>query len=85
MKFIWTYIFKTQLDTDFDKLLTEDILVDANNKIVKSLMYIYSMESFIYTTLTAAQRNKDETKITSLGPLSVAMNIIVGNAEQSSR
>ena len=85
MKFIWTYIFKTQLDTDFDKLLTENILVDANNKIVKSLMYIYSMESFIYTTLTAAQRNKDETKIVSLGPLSVAMNIIVGNAEQSSR
>ena len=60
----WKMLFKlADLDEEMDKPLTPKVLSNPNHKIVKHLMYIYSMESFIYADLNKACREKDKSKI----------------------
>ena len=47
------------MDEDLDKPLTPKILSDPDHKAVKHIMYIYSMESFIYADLNRVCREKD--------------------------
>ena len=44
------------LDDDMDKPLTQKVLSDPEHKIVRHIMYIYSMESFIYSDLNRVCR-----------------------------
>ena len=44
---------------DINEPLTVQILSDPSNKIVQLILYIYSMESFIYYDLNKATREKD--------------------------
>ena len=64
-----------------DKPLTLEIYTDPENPIVKSLLYIYTMETWLYPELNKASRNKDESKIMLLGPYSCALNAILGYCE----
>ena len=43
-------------EVDFHKPLTPKILSDPNNKLVKTLVYIYSMQSFVFKELNWASR-----------------------------
>ena len=50
-------LFKlADLDEDLNKSLTPKVLSDPEHKAVKHLMYIYSMESFIYPELNKVCR-----------------------------
>ena len=42
---------------DLDKPLSKEILSDPTHKITKLLLYIYTMECFIYTDLNRACRD----------------------------
>ena len=44
----WKFIFNLANLGDLDKPLTPKILSNPNHKITKHLLYIYSMETFIY-------------------------------------
>ena len=56
----WQKLFSlSELKQDLDKPLTAKILSNANHKITKHLLYIYSMECFIYTHLNRACRDKN--------------------------
>ena len=46
---------------DLNKPPTPKILSNPNHKITKHLLYIYSMESFIYQDLNRACRDQDVT------------------------
>lgn len=55
----WDYLFKIADLGDMDKPLTPKILGNPNHKITMHLLYIYSMESFIFANLNQACREKE--------------------------
>ena len=60
----WKFLFDlTNLGGDFDKPLSPKILSDPNHPITAHILYLYSMETFIYGDLNRASREKDKTKI----------------------
>ena len=53
----WKLLFKlADVDDEMDKPLTPKVLSDPNHKVVRHLMYIYSMECFIYAELNRVCR-----------------------------
>ena len=62
---------------DFEKPLTPKILSDANHDFVKTLMYIYSMQSFVFSEMNKASREKDWSKIKYYGAFASALGFIV--------
>lgn len=77
---MWKRIFSLNaLASDMSKPLTPQILSDPDNEFVKTLVYIYSMESFLYVEMNKASRNKDDSKIKYYGPFAAALGFIVHN------
>ena len=66
-----------------DKPLTSKILSDANHPITQHIIYLYSMESFIYADLNKASRKKDEKKIKYYGAFAAALSYIIYSANQN--
>ena len=62
---------------DIDKPLTPKILSDPEHEITKHLLYIYSMESFVYSDLNRASREKDLLKIKFYGAYAAALSYII--------
>ena len=81
MLHVWRYIFEHLTHTDLQKELTKQILHDPKTDIVRALLYIYSMETFVYSTLNTATRDHDSSKIFTLGPMAAALAVIVAGAE----
>ena len=52
----WKILFELAKLGNLDKPLTTKILSDPNHKITKHILYLYSMESFIYDELNRASR-----------------------------
>ena len=55
---MWENLFDIAFLGSLDKPLTPRILSDPNHKITKHLLYIYSMQSFVYEELNKACRDK---------------------------
>ena len=68
------------------KPLTPKILSDPTHNFVKTLVYIYTMETFLYKELNKASRTKDLDKIKFYGPFASALSFAIhcGNKQQSS-
>ena len=78
---MWKKIFSiAKLGDDIDKPLTPQILSDPSHKVTQHLLYIYSMETFIYGELNRASRKKDESKIQYYGAFSAALSYIIYSA-----
>ena len=56
---------------------TPKILSDPKHKFVKTLVYIYTMETFIFKELNKASRGKDIEKLKFYGPLASALSFII--------
>ena len=65
----------------FDKPVNNYDLLNPNSKLTQNILYLHSMETFIYHLINIASLNKDKTKITSLGPFAVVLQRILGHAE----
>ena len=50
---------------------------------VANLLYIYTLETYLYSILNSACRNKDISKIINLGPYCTALSAIVRYAEEN--
>ena len=68
---------------DLDNPLTPKILSDPNNVITRHILYLYSMESFIYGELNKATRDKDKSKIKYYGAYSAALSFIIYQANKN--
>ena len=70
-------------EAEFRKPLTLEILSDPQHKFVKTLVYIYSMQSFVFKEMNKTSRQKDVNKIKFYGPLASALSFAVycGNKE----
>lgn len=73
----WQLLFQLPELGDLDKPLTPKILSNPTHKITKHILYIYSMESFIYADLNRASREKDKSKIKYYGAFAAALSYII--------
>jgi len=60
--------------------LTTKILSNPDHEFVKLMLYIYSMESFIFKEMNKASRIKDKAKIEFYGPFASALGYIIHQA-----
>ena len=75
---MWKSIFSmVEQVKNFKKPLTPKILSDPNHKLVKTLVYVYSMESFVFSEMNKASRMKDKSKIKFYGAFASALGFIV--------
>ena len=56
--------------------IKKDDLRDPTSTITKSILFIYSMETFISYNLNLAERNGDVSKVKSFGPFACALGEI---------
>ena len=54
-----------------------EIVINPQNPIVKTILYVYTMETWLYPELNKASRNHDESKIMLLGPYACALGLIL--------
>ena len=54
--------------------------MNPNSVITKSILFMYSMETFLPYNLNKAERDRDPNKLMSLGPFAKALNTISGLA-----
>lgn len=62
---------------DMKKPLTTVILSNPNHEFVKILVYIYTMETFIFKEMNKASRAKDVDKIKFYGPFASALSFVI--------
>ena len=74
---LWGKIFSFIQIYPKDKPLTVAILSNPDHEVTKLIIYIYTMESFIFKEMNQAMRDKDVTKIDLYGPLAAALSFIV--------
>lgn len=74
---LWVHIFSLAKNTKLDFPLTPEILSNPNHEFVKTLIYIYSMQSFVFSEMNKASRKKDKSKIEWYGPFASALGFIV--------
>ena len=75
-------LFKFKDLGDLDKPLTYKTLMDPNHAVTKHILYIYSMESFIYPALNKTSRSHDKKNINCYGPFAAALSCILYLANQ---
>ena len=73
----WDVLFGMGKLGDIDVPLTSKILRDPSHKITKHLLYIYSMQSFIYEHLNRACRQKNMESLQFFGAYSAALSYII--------
>ena len=79
-------LFKlAKLNYDFDKPLTPKILSNPHHPIVKHILYLYSMESFIYSDLNQVCKLKDHSKIKFYGAYAAALSYIIYSSNSNKR
>lgn len=78
-------IFNMVKGINIKKPLDFKMLSDPNNHFVQTIIYIYSMQSFIFREINKTTRNKDVEKIKYYGPFAAALSFIVhcGNMQQT--
>ena len=89
---MWNNLLKKAKSVlNFKKPLTHRILSDSKHEFVKVLVYIYSMESFIFREISKVSRAQDNAKIKYYGPFASALSYIIhcgnrkntGNSQKS--
>ena len=73
-------MFKLAKLGDLDKPLTPKILSNPQHNATKHILYLYSMESFIYSDMNRAIREQDKTKIQHYGAFAAALSYIIYHA-----
>ena len=68
-----------------DKPLTRKILRNTSHKITRFLLYLHTQETFLYKDLKIASREKDQSKILTLGPYALALSYILTKAKPNSK
>ena len=76
----WKFLFNKADLGPLDRPLTQKILTNPRHPIVKHILYLYTMECFIYADMNKASREKDSTKIKYFGAFAAALSYIIYNA-----
>lgn len=76
----WNLLFEMAELGDLDKPLSPKILQNPYHKVTRHILYLYSMESFIYSELNKVSREKDKSKIPFYGAYAAALSYIINSA-----
>lgn len=68
-------------DGNLDKTIPVEHFHDPDHKITKAIILIYSLETFIPHSISQAIRDRDTTKVETLGPYTIALRSIILGAE----
>ena len=81
---LWTQLFDMMNFKRFNNQLplTSWILSNPSHDFTKMIIYIYSMETFVYSDINSATRNKDFSKIDIFGPFASVLGFIIQVASQ---
>ena len=66
-------------------LLTCEILENLQHPITKFILYLHTLETFLYKDLKTASREKDESKIMTLGPYALVLSYILSSANYKNK
>ena len=66
-------------------LLTCEILENLKHPITKFILYLHTLETFLYKDLKLASREKDESKIMTLGPYALVLSYILSSADYKNK
>jgi hypothetical protein len=77
IKIIWLTLLKV---AKIDDLSKSPQTVDPDHKDVKTILFIYSIESFLYDKINKISRDNDVSSIKNLGPFAVALTRIINQA-----
>ena len=82
---IWEIFFRKSLENEnLERPLSRKILKNTSHKITQFLLYLHTQETFLYKDLKKASREKDHSKIMTLGPYALALSYILTKAKSSS-
>ena len=75
---IWKIFFKKSLENEnLEKPLSRKILRNNCNKITQFLLDLHTQETFLFKDLKTASREKDQSKIMTLGPYALVLSYIL--------
>ena len=63
--------------------LTCKIFENHEHPITKFILYLHTLETFLFKDLKTASREKDESKIMTLGPYALILSYILSSADYS--
>ena len=66
-------------------LLTCEILENLKHPITKFILYIHTLETYLYKDLKIASKEKDESKIMTLGPYALVLSYILSSVDYSNK
>ena len=81
----WEMLFDLAKLGDMERPLSARILSSPSHPITKHILYLYSMESFIYADLNKACREQDKAMIQYYGAYAAALSFIINNANRNRR
>lgn len=73
----WKILFDLAKLKNFDRPISPKTLANPLHPITKHLLYIYSMESFIYREMNKVSRNKDRSQIQYYGAFAATLSYIL--------
>ena len=74
IELIWHTFLKVAKIQDLKKV---SVTSNPNHPHVKAILFMYSMESFLYKRVNKISRDKDSSSISTLGPFAVALTRII--------
>ena len=76
VKILWTTFFMVAGINGKD-LNEVPNYIDPEHPHVKAILFVYSLESFLFTIINKSSREKDTSVINTLGPFAVAISNII--------
>ena len=65
--------------------MSNKILEDIKHPITKFILYLHSLETFLYKDLKNASIKKDQSKILTLGPYALVLSYILSKTDYSKK
>ena len=82
MEVIWYTFLEVSQIQDLKKVPVTD---HPEHQDVKAIMFMYSLDCFLFGRLNKISRDKDSSAIETLGPFAVALTKIINNIQQKRR
>ena len=80
VQILWTTFFKVA-GIELKDLNKAPICDDPEHPHVKAILFVYSLESFLFNVINRSSRDKDTSVISTMGPFSVTISEIIENLE----
>ena len=80
VKLIWITFLKAAGVNDFDRVPNTS---DPEHPDVKAILFMYSLDSFLFDRLNQSSRDQDSSVVETLGPFAVALTKIINRVERN--